>query len=108
MSGLQPGDPAPGGGLIGDVGFSAEKFIAFVVGRQEKGAIPNGRRIRKANSEPGDRTPDGTEGTIVGSICLPGTEAFHIEGQVVTMGYMIEWDNDEQIVFTTDLKVEEL
>lgn len=103
----QPGDRAPGGGIIGDMGDRAERFIKAVIGRQEKGAILNGRKVRKINSEAEDRTPDGVEGVILGSVSQPNQEPYFAEGQVVLYGYFILWDGDPQPVFTTNLKVEE-
>jgi hypothetical protein len=105
---LQPGDKAPGGGLVGDVGDRADRFIRAVLGRQEKGAILNGRKVKKVGSESEDRTPDGVEGIVLGSISQPNQEPYYAEGQVVTFGYFILWDGDKQPVFTTNMKVEEL
>lgn len=105
---LQPGDPAPGGGLVGSVGNEAEFFLRAIVGRQEKGAIITGRKIKKVNSEDGDRTPDGREGVVLGSISLPNQEAFILEDRVAVYGYLVQWDGDQVPIFTTDNKVEEL
>jgi hypothetical protein len=99
------GDKAPGGGLIGEVGTRAEMFLSLIVGKQGRGAIVTGRRVRKVNSEPGDRTPNGQEGRIIGSV---GPFTMIIEGHVANYGYMIKWDGDERPVFTTDGKVVEL
>jgi hypothetical protein len=52
---------------------------------QVEGAMPNGTRIRKCHSEPGDSTPDGAEGTVLGSMSHP--EIF--DGIIV---YFVEWD----------------
>lgn len=46
----------------------------------------NKERIRKAWGEPGDGTPLGTEGTVIGSITVP-------ERPDVGTAYFIEWDN---------------
>jgi len=52
---------------------------------QDNGAIPNGTRIKKVNSEPGDANRDGARGTVLGSLRAPDV-----------MGglrfYFIEWD----------------
>lgn len=105
----KPGDPMPGGGLIGDIGDRAEAFIKGVMGRQEPGAILNGRRVRKINTEKGDKTPEGTEGVVMGSVARPNLEPHYgPEGQVVLYGYFIKWDGDPMPVFTTNLKVEEV
>lgn len=50
---------------------------------QAKGAIPNGTRIVKAVSEPGDGTPDGTLGTVLGSIPSPAGGVRDPHGHIV-------------------------
>lgn len=54
---------------------------------QAVGAIPNGTRIRKVNSEHDDAHPDGTFGTVLGSIKSPD-DLVHI----ADYGYFVEWD----------------
>lgn len=49
---------------------------------QAVGAIPNGTRIVKTKSEPGDSHPDGTPGTVLGSFRVDDQPAF----------YFVEWD----------------
>ena len=49
---------------------------------QVEGAIPNGTVIVKANSDPGDATPNGTKGTILGSLSADGL-----------MFYFVEWES---------------
>jgi hypothetical protein len=105
---LEPGDPAPGGGIVGDVGDSAERFIKAIIGRQERGAIITGRRVRKVNSEEGDRTPNGREGKVLGSIAQPNLEPLIVDERVAIYGYFVLWDGDKVPVFTTNMKVEEL
>lgn len=56
-----------------------------------RGAWPNGTRIRKAVSEPGDSTPTGTEGTVLGSLGHPDVGLF----------YFVEWDNKPRIAVGT-------
>lgn len=46
------------------------------------GAYPNGSRIRKVRSEPGDTTRDGATGRVLGSLA----------GGRGLLGYFIEWD----------------
>lgn len=58
---------------------------AFTRGTAE-GAIPNGARVRKVNSEPSDGNPDGTLGTVLGSFSDPEVQ----DGAVV---YFVEWDS---------------
>jgi hypothetical protein len=80
----------------------------MMIGRQEKGAIINGRKVKKANSEPKDRTPEGTEGEVLGSMAMPGMQPFIMQGIVVTYGYLVKFPTDPIPVFTTDHKVEEV
>jgi hypothetical protein len=44
--------------------------------------LPNGARVRKIDSEPGDGQPDGALGTILGSLGHPD----------LGIAYFIEWD----------------
>jgi hypothetical protein len=55
---------------------------------QVEGAIPNGTRIVKCNSEPGDATPDGTPGIVLGSIRYPVVPGDPFSG---ITAYFIEW-----------------
>lgn len=43
-----------------------------ILGPFGEGEIPNGTRVKKVNSEPGDTFPDGTLGTILGAMANPG------------------------------------
>jgi hypothetical protein len=101
----------PGGGLIPPAKEMAA--LNMIVGLQAPGAIPNGRRVRKVNSRPKDATPEGTEGTVLGSV--GGAEPVILENDVIHYGYVIEWDNfptlpghDKTAVFITSSRVEEL
>jgi hypothetical protein len=47
------------------------------------GAYANGTRVRKSDSEPGDATPTGTLGTVLGSVAHPDRG----------IGYFVEWDS---------------
>lgn len=72
---------------------------AFIEGEAE-GAIPNGRRVRKARSEPGDGTPIGTKGTILSSVRDDSVSPWPF--------YFIEWDSRTGApVGTIGWKVEE-
>lgn len=87
------------------------QFLKSLIGHQAPGAILNGHRIRKIGSEPKDRTPNGTAGTVLGSI--GGTAVFDsivINGIAIDYGYIVKWDNDENAegVFIVNFKVEEL
>jgi hypothetical protein len=46
---------------------------------QVEGALRNGTRIVKRNSEPDDATPDGTPGIILGSLTYDGIICYFIE-----------------------------
>jgi hypothetical protein len=60
------------------------------------GALPNGIRVKKANSEESDMTKDGEEGVILGSIGFPR----------IGYGYFIEWDErPKHAVFTVAKKL---
>lgn len=54
---------------------------------QAAGALPNGTRVVKHNSEPRDGTPDGTPGVVLGSGCATFPEA----GGETVFFYWIEW-----------------
>lgn len=69
---------------------------------EELGAWRNGTRVVKQNSEPGDSTPDGTMGTVLGSMRHPdptwkGALAYFVEWDdkprvaVGCMGYKVGW-----------------
>ncbi len=57
---------------------------------QAKGAIPNGTRIKKTESEEGDATPDGTLGTVLGSLRAPPEMG-------MLLFYFVEWDNSKRV-----------
>lgn len=66
---------------------------------QAEGAYANGSRVVKVESEPGDATPDGTGGKVLGSYSNP--DLFH-----GLIAYSIMWDNRPgYAVNTTALKV---
>lgn len=61
------------------------------------GALPNGTRVEKINSEPGDAHPDGTQGRVVGSW---GPLDDETKEQLKEKGlppcdyfYFVEWDD---------------
>lgn len=62
-----------------------------------KGAIPNGSRIVKLDGEPGDASPAGTEGEVLGSFRVPE----EVRTDARRMGirppdayfYFVEWAN---------------
>jgi hypothetical protein len=53
--------------------------------QQAQGALANGTRVVKTSSEQGDAHPDGTRGTVLGSISEPAVQ----NGATC---YFIEWD----------------
>lgn len=63
---------------------------------QAPGAIPNGTRIVKTNSESGDSNPDGSMGTVLGSM----------HADELGLAYFIEWDRYPRVaVGTIALKI---
>jgi hypothetical protein len=65
-------------------------WVGVFTRNQELGTWRNGTRVRKTNSEPGDATPNGTLGTVLGSISSPEVQ----DGAVM---YFIEWDNRPKV-----------
>lgn len=64
--------------------------VTFYIEGEAIGAIPNGKRIRKHQSEPGDSTPNGTEGTVISSITVPDDMREEFGGKFF---YWVEWDD---------------
>lgn len=63
---------------------------------QARGAIPNGTRVEKRASEPGDTHQDGAIATVLGSIYHPQ----------VGYGYFVAWDtHPHEAVFVAGPKV---
>ena len=56
---------------------------------QAEGALPNGTRIEKVNSEPGDGHQDGAAGTVIGSI-----GPVEIPDSTYRYAYFVAWDED--------------
>ena len=68
---------------------------------EAQGAITNGTRVVKVNSEPGDAHQNGALGTVLGSIGpheVPGFPG-------IRYAYFIHWDGLDIAVGTIDLKV---
>jgi hypothetical protein len=57
---------------------------------QAKGAMPNGTRVRKVNSEAKDGHPDGSLATIIGSI---SAGPLGINGVTIRYLYFVEFDD---------------
>lgn len=57
---------------------------------QASGALPNGTRIVKTRSEPGDGTPDGTPGVVLGSFSHPAIQ----DGAIM---YFLEWASKPRV-----------
>lgn len=68
---------------------------------QAAGAYPNGSRVRKVNSEPGDAHPDGSLGTVLSSISHP-----EVMGGMVA--YFVAWDARPTMPIGTDAPKVEL
>ncbi len=67
--------------------------------RQAVGALSNGTRVLKCNSRPGETYPDGTSGTVLGSIGDPGRG----------IGYFVEWDPHRKIaVFIEGTRIQKV
>lgn len=66
-----------------------EGYFGVFTRNQYPGALPNGSRVRKLNSERGDHTTDGVSGTIMGSIGHP---------ELPNIMYFVEWDNRPRTV----------
>jgi hypothetical protein len=63
---------------------------------QAPGALPNGSRVYKTASAPGDTHQDGALATVLGSICNPR----------VGYGYFVEWDTHPRAaVFVADYRI---
>ena len=74
---------------------------------QADGAIPNGSRIVKCNSEKGDRRPDGTTGTVLGSFDGSLIDKALMEKYNARLMYFIEWDDAPRMaVGVIDWKLE--
>lgn len=74
---------------------------AAYFGDEEEGAIPNGTRVYKCNSEEGDSFVDGTPATVVTSIKIPEELASGSD-----FGYFIQYDNFPAPVFIMGAKIE--
>lgn len=75
-----------------------EGYFGVFTRNQYPGALPNGSRVRKFNSERGDNTRDGVPGTIMGSIGHP---------ELPGIMYFVEWDNRPGVVIgCMDTKLE--
>lgn len=63
-----------------------EGWIGAFTRDRAAGALANGTRIMKVNSEKGDKNPDGALGTVLGSISDPAVQ----DGAPF---YFVEWDS---------------
>lgn len=68
-------------------------YIGVHTREQAPGALPNGARVVKVKTEPGDTHPIGAEATVLGSIKAP-PEVQHIAAYF----YFVEWDAHPGIV----------
>lgn len=69
--------------------------------RQAIGAMPNGTRVEKQNSKPGEAHPDGSLGTIIGSI-----GPLEVPEDPSRYGYFVEWDAHPGIpIFTGEVRL---
>jgi hypothetical protein len=64
-------------------------WIGAFTRHQEPGAIENGKRVVKTASEPGDATPDGTPGVVLGSMREPDGARRYL--------YFVEWAGSTRV-----------
>lgn len=75
-------------------------YFGFFTRDQAEGAITNGTRIVKANSEPGDGNADGAPGVVLGSLAV---DVLQLGPRIA---YFVEWDaRPRMAVFVADSKV---
>jgi hypothetical protein len=60
--------------------------VAFTTEHAE-GALPNGTRVEKTRSKPGDTHTDGAKATVLGSM-----GPIEFEGDARVFGYFVTWD----------------
>jgi len=72
---------------------------------QFKGAIPNGTKVKKVNSQANDGHQDGALATIVGSIGTP--KPIEVQGITVRCAYFVIWDDmPKRVVGVSEHKLE--
>lgn len=83
--------------------------LVTLLSGEAPGAIKNGSRVMKRNSEPGDGHMDGTQGRVLSSTAVP----IEIRAEAISEGfpdceyfYFIDW-GDGLPVGTIDSKVKE-
>jgi hypothetical protein len=84
-----------------------EHGIVFT-GQEAPGAVSNGCRIVKVNSEPADGHPDGSLGTVAGSIAVPDEMRANMPPHLrdVEFVYFIKWDSYPELpVFVIGRKI---
>ena len=70
-----------------------EGFFGVFSRYEAKDAWPNGTRVRKVNGEDGDSHPDGTLGTVLGSLKCEGDAYNEVAAaKGVTHLYFVEFD----------------
>lgn len=69
------------------------KAVVMLMGEAD-GAIPNGNRIIKCNSEEGDMNEDGATGTVLSSIATPADMLAEEEFKDKPFFYFVSWDSD--------------
>jgi hypothetical protein len=81
-----------------------DEIVERMIGVQAPGAIPNGSRVIKVWSEPGDLHAIGSTATVLGSheIEIPETN-------MKIIGYFVTWDNMVgALAFVMDKKIREV
>lgn len=73
-------------------------YVGKFVRDQAPGAIPNGQRIVKINTEPGDIHKDGDTGVVIGSIDVVKAAPSLANEHRTRFFYFIEWDAMPKVV----------
>jgi hypothetical protein len=85
------------------VEHARSRLLALASFRQAPGALPNGTRVSKRWSLPGDHHQNGDRATIRGSL----GPIRYVSGN--TYGYWVSWDDDpETLSFVIELKLRTL
>lgn len=76
------------------------------VGQTAPGGIPNGSKVKKTNSKPGDKHPDGSIATVEGSVLAP--DPANPSGDPVVC-YLVIWeDRPGDVFFITEHRIEKV
>jgi hypothetical protein len=73
-------------------------YVGKFVRDQAVGAIPNGQRVVKINSEPGDLNNDGDTGIVIGSIDVVKAAPSLANKYRARFLYFVEWEGMPKVV----------